>query len=303
MPYSRRTEQEAATMAAAGELMQGLRAVVIGGGGGGIGAAITVAIAAAGADVAIVDVDDARAKAATDSAVKYGHKAIPVVADIRDPDDIERMVAEARDALGGIDVLVTVVGGLMAWRAPFHRMHEVADDEWDFVFDVNLKYVYRVLKATLRVMIEQGTGGSVVSIGSDAGTAGHDSPNMAAYGAAKSGLAHLVTTIAAEYGPDGIRMNMVSPGPTETGATSALSAEHIAGMNAAIPLRCRGKPEDIANAVVFFASPMSKQVTGQVLGVDGGVSMADQRPPDLDPVALGRRDALRRRQAAAAAGR
>jgi 3-oxoacyl-[acyl-carrier protein] reductase len=235
MPYSRRTEQEAATMAAAGELMQGLRAVVIGGGGGGIGAAITVAIAAAGADVAIVDVDDARAKAATDSAVKYGHKAIPVVADIRDPDDIERMVAEARDALGGIDVLVTVVGGLMAWRAPFHRMHEVADDEWDFVFDVNLKYVYRVLKATLRVMIEQGTGGSVVSIGSDAGTAGHGSPNMAAYGAAKSGLAHLVTTIAAEYGPDGIRMNMVSPGPTETGATSALSAEHIAGMNAAIP--------------------------------------------------------------------
>jgi 3-oxoacyl-[acyl-carrier protein] reductase len=76
---------------------------------------------------------------------------------------------------------------------------------------------------------------------------------------------------------------MVSPGPTETGATSALSPEHIAGMNAAIPLRRRGRPEDIANAVVFFASPMSSQVTGQVLGVDGGVSI--QSPmPDLSDI-------------------
>ena len=97
---------------------------------------------------------------------------------------------------------------------------------------------------------------------------------------------HAVMTIAAEYGPAGIRMNMVSPGPTETGATSALSPEHIAGMNAAIPLRHRGKPEDIANAVIFFASPMSKQVTGQILGVDGGVSI--QSPmPDLS--GIGRR--------------
>jgi 3-oxoacyl-[acyl-carrier protein] reductase len=260
------------------ELMGGLRALVIGGGGAGIGAAISEGIAAAGADVAIVDVTEERAKAAAVTAGTHGRKAVPLVADIRDPADVHRMVAEARAALGGIDVLVTVVGGLMAFGVPFNRLHEVADDDWDFVFDVNLKYVYRVLKATLAVMLEQGTGGSIVSIGSDAGTAGHGSPNMAAYGAAKSGLAHLVMTIAAEYGPHGIRMNMVSPGPTETGATSALSAEHIAGMNAAIPLRHRGKPQDIANAVVFFASPMSRQVTGQVLGVDGGVSVSSPMP-------------------------
>jgi 3-oxoacyl-[acyl-carrier protein] reductase len=270
-------------MALVAGLMQGLRALVIGGGGDGIGAAITGCIAAAGADIVVVDVSDARAKAAANRAAKHGHLAFPVVADIRDAGHIERMVAEGRELLGGIDVLVTVVGGLMAWRVPFHRMDEVPDDEWDFVFEVNLKYVYRVLKATLKVMIEQGTGGSIVSIGSDAGTAGYGSPNMAAYGAAKSGLAHLATTIAAEYGPDGIRMNIVSPGPTETGATSALSAEHIAGMNAAIPLRRRGRPEDIANAVIFFASPMSRQATGQVLGVDGGVSI--QSPmPDLSGI-------------------
>jgi 3-oxoacyl-[acyl-carrier protein] reductase len=258
--------------------MAGLRALVIGGGGGGIGAAISEGIAAAGAAVAIVDVTAERAQAAAATAARHGRKTVAIVADIRAPGEARRLVAEARDALGGIDVLVTVVGGLMAFGVPFDRLHEVEDDDWDLVFDVNLKYVYRVLAATLPVMLEQGTGGSIVSIGSDAGTAGHGSPTMAAYGAAKSGLAHLVMTIAAEYGPQGIRMNMVSPGPTETGATAALSAEHVAGMNAAIPLRRRGRPEDIANAVIFFASPMARQVTGQVLGVDGGVSIASPMP-------------------------
>ena len=255
------------------DLMRGLRALVIGGGGAGIGAAVSEAIAAAGADVAIVDVTGERAKAAAGAAARYGHKAFPIVADISDLGDTQRLVTEARDAMGGIDVLVTVVGGLMAFGVSFNRVHEVPDNGWDFVFDMNLKYVYRVLKATLAVMLEQGTGGSIVSIGSDAGTAGHGAPKMAAYGAAKSGLAHLVTSVALEYGKDGIRMNMVSPGPTATGATSALTSEQVAVMNAAIPLGHRGEPQDIANAVVFFASPMSRQVTGQVLGVDGGVSV------------------------------
>src|ERR1700736_551073 len=107
---------------------------------------------------------------------------------------------------------------------------------------------------------------------------------MAAYGAAKAGLAHLVMTIAAEYGRDGIRMNMVSPSATETAATAALPSETVTAMNSAIPLGHRGKPEDIANAVVFFASPLSKHVTGQVLGVDGGLSI--QSPlPDVSVIA------------------
>jgi 3-oxoacyl-[acyl-carrier protein] reductase len=260
------------------DVMQGQRVIVIGGGGGGIGAGITKALAAAGADVAVVDVDNERAKESADAASVYGTKMVPVVADIRDVEDIDRMVTQAREALGGIDVLVTVVGGLMAFKVPFNRVDQFADEQWDFVFDMNLKYVYRALRATLAVMLEQGTGGSIVSIGSDAGTAGHGSPNMGAYGAAKAGLAHLVMTIAAEYGRDGIRMNMVSPSATETAATAALPPETVTGMNSAIPLGHRGKPEDIANAVVFFASPLSKHVTGQVLGVDGGLSIQSPLP-------------------------
>src|ERR1700693_3999660 len=102
-----------------------------GAGGKGIGAAITEGIAAAGADVAVADVDADRAGAAADSAAKHGHKAIPIAADIRDADGIKRMVTTASEALGGLDVVVTVVGGLMAFRVPFHRLDEVADEEWD----------------------------------------------------------------------------------------------------------------------------------------------------------------------------
>jgi NAD(P)-dependent dehydrogenase (short-subunit alcohol dehydrogenase family) len=140
-----------------------------------------------------------------------------------------------------------------------------------------------VLKTTLPIMVDQGRGGAVVSIGSDAGTAGHGSPNMGAYGAAKAGLAHLVKTVACEYGKDGIRMNMVSPGATETAATAALPSETVAAMNSAIPLRRRGTPQDIANAVVFLASPLSRHVTGQILGVDGGVSV-ESPMPDLSVI-------------------
>lgn len=264
-------------------LLTDRRALVIGGGGGGIGAAITEALAAAGADLAVVDVDLDRAEQAAARAAAHGHRAVALSADVRTAADVEASVAKARKALGGIDVLVTVVGGLMAFGMPFDRLDTFSDEEWDFVFDVNIRYVYRALKAALAVMVEQGTGGSIVSIGSDAGTAGHGSPNMAAYGAAKAGLAHLVKTIACEYGRDGIRMNMVSPGATETAATAALPADTVAAMNSTIPLRRRGRPEDIANAVVFFASEASRHVTGQILGVDGGVSI--QSPmPDLSVI-------------------
>jgi len=154
-----------------GTVLQDVRALVIGGGGGGIGAAITEGLAAAGADVAVVDVDEARAAAAVVTARSHGHRAIAVVADIRSGTDLERAVLDAHDGLGGIDVLVTVVGGLMAFGMPFNRLDTFSDDEWDYVFDVNIRYVYRALKASLKLMVEQGTGGAVVSIGSDAGTA------------------------------------------------------------------------------------------------------------------------------------
>src|SRR6202011_3378910 len=137
--------------------------------------------------------------------------------------------------LGGIDSLVTSMGGLMAFKIPFVRTHEFSDADWDRVFDLNIRYVFRVVRPVLKIMLEQGTGGSIVSIGSDGRTARHGTPLTAAYGAAKSGLAHMTKTIAVEYGHDGIRMNMVSPGPTATSNVSGMASEVREGMNALIP--------------------------------------------------------------------
>jgi 3-oxoacyl-[acyl-carrier protein] reductase len=261
-------------------LLEGKRLLVVGGGGGGIGRAISATLARAGASLAIADVSEERAREATQG---IGGSALAISADIQSGADIDRMVVEARDGLGGIDGLVTVVGGLMAWRIPFHRLHEVSDEEWDQVFDLNLRYVFRVLRPVLQIFLDQGSGGTIVSVGSDAGTAGHGSPNTAAYGAAKSGLFHLAKSIAVEYGPDGIRMNIVSPGPTKTLATDDMAPHIIEGMNATIPLGHRGEPQNIADAVLFFTSPLSAHVTGQLIGVDGGLSV--QRPmPDFSKI-------------------
>jgi 3-oxoacyl-[acyl-carrier protein] reductase len=167
----------------------------------------------------------------------------------------------------------------MAFNIPFVRLDEFTDDDWDTVFDLNIRYVFRVLRPVLKIMLQQGTGGAIVSIGSDGGTAGHGSPLTAAYSAAKAGLAHMTKTVAVEYGRDGIRMNMVSPGPTATSSVSGMDPDVRKGINAVIPLGHQGSPEDIANAVVFMLSDMAAHVSGQILGVDGGLSV--QRPMPL----------------------
>jgi 3-oxoacyl-[acyl-carrier protein] reductase len=251
--------------------------VIIGGGGGGVGHGITVAAGAAGADLAIVDIREEAAQAAAKEVLEAGgSRAVALAADVQHGADIERVVAEARDALGGIDALVASLGGLMAFNLPFVRLHEFSDDDWDRVFDLNIRYVFRVLRRVLPIMVEQGTGGSIVTIGSDGGTAGHASPLTAAYGAAKAGLAHLTKTMAVEYGPDGIRVNMVSPGPTATSNVLGMNADVSRAMDALIPLGHRGSPENIADVVVFMLSDMAAHVTGQIIGVDGGLSV--QRP-------------------------
>ncbi|MDQ1396785.1 MAG: hypothetical protein QOG64_2044 [Acidimicrobiaceae bacterium] len=258
-------------------LLDGRRVLVVGGGGGGVGHAITMAAGTAGASVAIVDISrDAAEAAAEDVHAASGATAVALAGDVRDGDDIERFVGDARRGLGGIDSVVTSLGGLMAFKIPFVRLHEHTDESWDTVFDLNIRYVFRVLRPVLRIMLEQGAGGSIVTIGSDGGTAGHGAPLSGPYGAAKSGLAHLTKSLALEYGPDGIRANMVSPGPTATANVSGMRAEVRDAMNALIPLGRQGTATNVADAVVFLLSGMAAHVTGQVIGVDGGLSV--QRP-------------------------
>jgi 3-oxoacyl-[acyl-carrier protein] reductase len=247
-------------------VLAGKTALVIGGGGGGIGRAITRGVSAAGSAVAVADLDRKRAEEAAEEAAALGVKAVGLAGDVRAREGVDQIVVRAATELGRLDILVTVVGGQLAF-VPASPIREVTDDDWDLVFDVNLRYVARAVRAALGVFIEQREGGTIVSVGSITGIAG--SPMQAAYGAAKAGLASLARSVAAEYSREGVRMNVVSCGPI---ATPVAEEAQAAGTFDFIPMGRAGSSEEVANAVVFLASPLSSYITGQSLVVDGGAT-------------------------------
>ena len=140
------------------------------------------------------------------------------------------------------------------------------------MFDLNLRYVARAVKAALRVFLAQGGGGTIVSVGSITGIAG--SPMQAAYGAAKAGLASLARSVAAEYSREGIRMNVVTCGPIATPVAEAAQVDAPDW----IPLGRSGSADEVAEAAVFLASPLSSYITGQSLVVDGGATAVGPFP-------------------------
>ena len=253
-------------------VLEGKGTLVVGGGGGGIGRAITRAIAAAGSAVAVVDVDQGRADEAAAEASAAGVQAVALTGDVRERADVDRFVADAARELASLDVLVTVVGGQLAFTRPA-RLHELSDDDWDLLFDVNLRYVARTVRATLRVFLEQGMGGTIVSVGSITAVAG--SPQQAPYGAAKAGLASLARSVAGEYSQDGIRMNVVTCGPVATPVAQAAQAESDLSW---IPMGRAGSTEEVAAATVFLASPLSSYMSGQSLILDGGATAVGPFP-------------------------
>jgi len=165
--------------------LAGKNTLVIGGGGDGIGREITRAFAAAGSAVAVADVDPQRADDAAAEVAAAGARSAAFVGDVRSREDVEGFVTGAALELGGLDILVTVVGGQLAF-VPSAPLHEVSDEDWDLMFELNLRYVARAVRAALRVFLAQGRGGTIVSVGSITGQAG--SPMQAAYGAAKAGF-------------------------------------------------------------------------------------------------------------------
>jgi 3-oxoacyl-[acyl-carrier protein] reductase len=249
--------------------LHGRRVLIVGGSGDGIGRAITRAVVQAGArGVAVVGSSAEKTRAAVDEIAGDVDTAAVLVGDVRDASTADRTVSEGAQRLGGIDVLITVVGGSLAQHAGWSKVHETSDEHWAAVLDLNLTYVFRFVRTVLKVFLEQETGGAIVSIGSVTGI--RSSPQAAAYGVGKSGLVNLAKTVSIEYARQGIRMNVINCGIVGTPRVDDLIASRDLIVED-IPIGRTARPEEVAAAVIYFASSMSEFARGASLELDGGV--------------------------------
>ncbi|OON59162.1 oxidoreductase [Massilia sp. KIM] len=240
--------------------LKGKRALVTGG-SRGIGAAIALALAENGANVAFTYRTEAgKAQAMAASIEGLGRRAIAIQADSADPEAITRSVDLAVDALGGLDILVNSAAvGLNGMIA------DLDIDAYQAMMDVNVRAPLLYAKA---VIPHLGAGGRIVSIGSGLGER-VPFPGVTAYAMSKSALLSFTRGLARELGPQGITVNLVQPGSTDTDANPAdgPAADFQRGMTA---LGRFGEPREVANAVVFLASPAASVITGAILTADGG---------------------------------
>ena len=246
---------------------QGKTALVTGG-GGGIGGATCARLAAEGAHVIVADKDIEAAESVAKAIQTANHSALAVSCDITDRAQVAQTVAEA----GRIDVLVNNAG----WDV-FNPFTKTDRTDWDRLIAVNLVGALNMHHAILPQMVER-RAGRIVNIASDAARVG--SSGEAVYAACKGGLVAFSKTLAREHARHGITVNVVCPGPTETALFdgykqgAADPEKLVAAFTRAIPMGRIGQPEDLPGAIAFFASDDAAYVTGQVLSVSGGLTMA-----------------------------
>ncbi len=228
----------------------------------GIGFAIAHALHKAGAKVAIVGRDRAKAE---EVATKLGNGAAGFACDVTVGSQVEAAIAETEKALGPIDILVNNAG-----LTRDNLILRMSEEEWDAVLAANLKGAYFTIKAVTKGMMKRRSG-RIINITSVVGITGNK--GQANYAASKAGLIGLTKSVAREYASRNILVNAVAPGFIETDMTSALPDEAKAAMLGGVSLGRPGRPEDIAGAVLFLASDLAGYITGQVLAVDGGMTV------------------------------
>jgi 3-oxoacyl-[acyl-carrier protein] reductase len=247
------------------------KTVLVTGGGSGIGAATCRQFAAAGASVHVVDRDGAAAERVA-AEIGGNARAAAHQLDVSDGPGWARLANDIAAAAGGIDVLINCAGTIT--RKTLGTMTKA---EWDRVIDVNLGGVFNAIQAVLPHMKARG-GGAIVNIASIAGRR-ISFGGGANYSASKAGVLGLTRHAAYELAPDKIRVNAVCPGPTATPfAGAAPTPEQKAQRAKKIPLGRMVEPEDIADAVLFLASPAASMCTGIALDVDGGVLISNDIP-------------------------
>ena len=243
------------------------KTALVTGAGVGIGRAIAMKLASEGARVLVVDFNEETAEQAVNDIVNAGGEAKTFFADVSDEPRVTRMVKAAIDQLGTLDIACNSAA-VSRCSGPIHTFDKAVFDQ---TLELCLTNTFLCMKYEIEAMLEQGSGGSIINISSNASLRGQ--PYNTAYAAAKSGVNLLTKSAAAEYGHKGIRINAVSPGVIRTPGVEKYFEEQpkiAEGLKQSAVMRRLGEPSEIADAVCFFASDRASFITGQLLSVDGG---------------------------------
>jgi NAD(P)-dependent dehydrogenase (short-subunit alcohol dehydrogenase family) len=247
------------------------KAVIVTGGAKGIGKACALAFAREGGRVAIADVSDQAGRETVDLIETAGGEAIFVKCDISDSAEVQQLVKQTVEAFGGVDVLHNNAGVVR-----YGTVVEMSEEDWDYQLNINLRASFLTCKYTIPEMIKRG-GGAIVNTASAQAFASQRT--VAAYAASKGGIVSLTTTVALDHADDNIRCNCIAPGSVHTPMLDMAAElfvpdnpeQGIIDWGNLHPLNRVGRPEEVANLVLFLASDDSSFCTGGCYRIDGGL--------------------------------
>ncbi len=247
------------------------RVALIPGGGGAIGGAMAVAFASAGAKVAIADVTLDRSEAVAERIRAAGGDALALAVDGTQEAECDRIVAETVARFGRLDIVLNAIGG-GAGKVLFDA-EEYPRDAWDWIYELNVRSTLLATQSAVRAMIAAGHGGKVLNISSVRASLGINA-GYSAYVAAKGAISSLTRQWATEWAKHGINVNAISPTFVDTPQVAMLLDDPAfkAGVVSRIPLGRVGGTDDLVGAAIFLCSDAASFVTGQILGIDGGLT-------------------------------
>jgi gluconate 5-dehydrogenase len=247
------------------------RVALVPGGGGGIGSALAEALAGAGARVAVAGRTRNALETTIERVQAAGSEGLAVEADMTSEDDCERMVRETLARFGRIDIVVNAVGG--GAGKVLHPAERYPRSNWDWIMELNVRSTVLPTQAVARTMIETGRGGRILNISSVRANLGINA-GYSAYVAAKGAISSLTRQWATEWAKYGIRVNAIMPTFVDTPQVATLLADPAfkAGIVSRIPLGRVGETGDLVGPAIFFCSDAASFVTGQILGIDGGLT-------------------------------
>lgn len=238
---------------------------VVTGAAQGIGKVIAACLAERGASLVVCDINLEMANQTAKEIEKAGGRCIALKADVTSGQDAEKLIKETVERCGSLDILVNNAGITMD-----NVLLRMKEEQWDQVMTVNLKGTFNVTKAAIKVMMRKKSG-KIINMASITGLMGN--AGQANYSASKAGVIGFTKAVAREYADRGITVNAVAPGFIATAMTDAIPEREREELIKQIPTKKLGTPEDVAHAVCFLASKGADYITGQVIGVNGGLYM------------------------------